>query len=260
MFVLKYLETLPWIYSALFLVCIFIGLTVITILVVRKAVGPIRLKAHHDVAGFVFTNLGVLYSVLIGFTVVNVQQRFDTLKQIATKEAGYLAELYRDAEVFPEKQRADVRNAIKYYGQSVLDEEWGLIEHGGESLVTREAMHSIWKAYYAIDPKTEAQKAWYAQSLQTLNNFLETRLERILGGEESLSHELWVFLVAGGVIMVTFVGFFGLESLTFHIAMASILAASTGFLLFLIYSLDTAFTGAVSIPPDPLVGVLESFQ
>lgn len=256
----EYIETLPWIFGAIIIVVIFLFLSVVGIFLIRKIVPFQKLKAHHDVAGFVFTNLGVLYAVLLGFTVVNVQQRFDKLNQIVEVEAGYLAELYGDAEIFPESNSREIRNAIRSYGQSVIDDEWPSITSGVENPKTMEAQKKIWNAYYKINPSTNKEIAWYSESISRLNLLMTARLSRLLGVEGSLGGEMWIMLVLGGAVMVAFLWFFGLDSIKTHMLMSAILAASIAFLLFLIYSLDTAFSGAISIQPEAFSRVLQLFQ
>lgn len=254
------LESIPWVAGAVAAVATFILFAVAGLLLVRKTVKTSNLRAHHDVAGFVFANLGVLYSVLLGFTVVNVQQRFDKIKETSQIEASYLSELYHDAEVFAETERRAIRLAIKSYAESVVTEEWGAMTNGKPNIQTVKALRSIWKAYYNTNLSTKKQEIWYAESISKLNQLMSTRLTRLMGGEESLGSEMWTLLILGGIVMVSFIWFFGLESVLSHALMASILAASTAFLLFLIYSLDSAFSGTVSIPPDAMNRVLLSFD
>jgi hypothetical protein len=64
----------------------------------------------------------------------------------------------------------------------------------------------------------------------------------------------------GGIIIVSFISIFAFEYLSLHILLAAILAATTAFLLFLIYSLDSTFTGNVKIPPEALQNILKSFK
>jgi len=61
-------EELPWGIGAALMVTVFILISSLGVILIRKVVSPKILKAHHDVAAVVFANLGVLYSVLLGFT------------------------------------------------------------------------------------------------------------------------------------------------------------------------------------------------
>lgn len=255
----KTFEELPWILGVLLVIGFFILFTVMGIFIVRKYVSVKSLKAHHDAAGFIFANIGVLYGVLLGFTVVNVQQRFDTIKENSKIEASYLAELYRDSEVFPEKHREEIRDSLRKYGKSVVEEEWDMLVEGKPNPNTTQAVNNIWHAYYAILPADTREQAWYALSIDRLNHLMKVRLSRILGGEQSLGDEMWTLLICGGLALIVFIWFFGFENVALQILMGSILAGTTAFLLFLIYSLDTAFSGDVSISSEAFENVLKNF-
>ncbi|MFA6916622.1 MAG: DUF4239 domain-containing protein [Parachlamydiales bacterium] len=252
-----YLESLPWSLGALIMVVGLVLFAIAGVLIVRKTINQKTLRSHHDVAAVVFANVGVLYAVLLGFTVVNVQTRFDKIKETAHLEASYLAELFRDSEVFPEANKIEIRTALRNYGKSVLTDEWVTMNQKNFSILVNQNLHNVWKAYYAIEPKTNREIAWYNQSIDKLNNLMTTRLTRILGSKESLGGEMWSLLLIGGFVLTGFMGFFGLENLTSHIMMASILAAVTAFLLFLIYSLDTPFSGNLTVSTTVYDNVLK---
>lgn len=260
MHLLKYIESQPWAIGATILVSLFVAIAILVVLSVRYYIPPTTLKKHHDVAGFVFTNLGVLYAVLLGFTVVTVQQRFDKTKESIEIEASYLAEIYKDAEVFPQVHKAEIQNAVKAYSQSIVSEEWELIANKQTSPATIKALNRVWQAFYQMDPKTQKEAIWYTESINKLNQLVQTRMTRILSCEESLGSEMWSLLILGGIIITGFITFFGIDNSLTHSLMAAILAASTAFLLFLIYSLDTAFNGSISASPAAIQKVLETFK
>ncbi len=253
------LEDYSWVVGALVLMLIFVLFAVAGILVVRVFIGHRSFHMHHEVAGIVYTNLGVLYGVLLGFTVVNVQQRFDAVQKTTEVEAAYLAQLYGDAEVFAEKDRLKIRKRLQAYAEIVVNVEWKVMEQNQTVMPVRKTLEDLWDAYYNINPETKKQEIWYAESVTKLNNMMSARLERLMGGMESLSSEMWTLLIGGALVMMGFLWFFGLDSLTTHILMSVILAGCTAFMLFLIYSLDTAYSGSVSVQPDAFERVLKFF-
>lgn len=258
--ILNTLGSLPWQLGAFIMIALFVIFAILILTFVRKVVNQDILRAHHDVAGFVFANLGVLYAVLLGFTVVSVQQRFDKMKENVQVEASYLAQLYRDAEVFSKADHEKIRKAIQRYSKVVINEEWYLTHEEIERSSGHQAFSDIWTSYYQANINDDKQKLWYGESIGKLNQLMNARIIRILGTKESLGPEIWTFLFLGGLVLISFICFFGLKSLTLHIVMASILAACTAFLLFVIYSLDTAFSGAVSITPEALSRVVATFD
>jgi len=258
--ILYELEKLPWIASVMLLIYAFFVLALICIYIMRKKVNATHLKGHHDVSGFVFTNLGVLYSVLLGFTVVNVQQRFDQITSTVKTEAAYLAELYRDAEAFSEKDKQAIQSALVSYTKSIIEDEWEVLSEGKAHPTTVQKLNDVWHAYYNVDLKTRKEEILYAESISQLNKLINTRLTRLLGGQESLNDEMWTLLIFGGIVIVSFICIFAFEALWLHLLLACILAATTAFLLFLIYTLDTTFSGEIKIAPTALQEVLQNFH
>lgn len=260
MHIFKYLESVSWGIGSLIVIGAFVAFTIIGILLIRRIIPIKKLQLHHDVAGFVFANLGVLYAVLLGFIVVNAQQRFDRVRETINVEASILTDLYRDSEVFSEKDGHAIRAQIKNYALAVVNEEWKLMSQGKSSPKAHEAINKLWKIYYTVEIKEIRQQLWYAESINKLNQLMSSRLERLLGSVESLGTEIWVSLIMGGLLIVTFLWFFGVESIVTHILMATILASVTAFLLFLIYSLDTSFSGSVQLTPEAFENFLKSMD
>lgn len=258
--ILYLLESFPWWASILLVIFAFTTVSLLAICAMRKKGDLKNLKGHHDVSGFVFTNIGVLYSVLLAFTVVNVQVRFDKIGDTIQIEAASLSELYRDAEVFSEKDAKSIQLAIIAYCESIIDDEWEVLSQGKSHPTTSRLLNDVWRAYYAIELTSPKQQIFYAESIRKLNDSISARLSRLLGGQESLGDEMWTMLILGGILIVAFMCMFTFDKMGLHLLLACLLAASIAFPLFLIYSLDTAFSGSVHLEPAALKEVLLSFK
>jgi hypothetical protein len=182
--IFTFLEDSSWVVGSAVIVTFFVLFAIAGTYLIRKTVNTHSLKGQHDVAGFVFTNLGVLYSVLLGFTVVNVQQRFDKVQHEMLIEASYISQIYRDAEAFEQNDKLLIRNAIKTYIESVIKDEWK--DQGKENSITSAALNNIWTSYYQVNLTDKKQELWYAESIDKLNELISARLARLLGEEESL--------------------------------------------------------------------------
>lgn len=253
------LENFTWFTGTVIVFLFLFFFTLIGLLIVRKHVSIKSLKNHHDFAGFVFANLGVLYAVLLGFTVVNVQDRYNRIEQNAQLEANYLIDLWRDAEIFSDKDKTKIRGAIKMYTSEVINKEWGgtLIDKNTRNMPE---FVSLWDAFYNAEIKGTKQEIWYKEAISKLNLLTNARINRLLGGNELLKGEMWAILILGGISMMAFTWFFGIDNLKSHLLIIAFLAATTASLLFLIYSLDTAFAGRVNIAPDAFTQTLEFFK
>lgn len=251
---LQYLDSLNLGFSFFLVAVAFMLFTTVGILLVRKTANLSRVKDCHDITGIIFSNLGALYAVLLGFTIVNAQQRFDRVKESTQFEVSRLIDLYRDSELFIEKDQMCIKNAIIGYVDSIVHNEWrGKQAHED----TGRKFKALLRCYYEAEIETPKQVIWYTASVDRLNELTDLRLSRILGSQESIGPEMWTILILGGVAMIIFLCFFGPERPTQHLLMASILAITIAFSLFLIHSLDAAFTGTVSIKPDAFQNLLQ---
>jgi hypothetical protein len=66
-----------------------------------------------------------------------------------------------------------------------------------------------------------------------------------------------IFLIAGGVITISFMYFFGVENLKAQIMMTAALSGIISFIVFLILAIDNPFQGDISIRPDSLGHIIE---
>lgn len=246
-----------WIFISIGIAIIAVAFFSIALWLVRKCVCTEKLKEHHDVAGFLFGTIGVLYSVVLGFTVVNAKERYDQAESTVHTEATMLADLYRDSAFFPDENRETIRASLRGYVKYVLDEEWfGKRDH----LRAQRAINNLWDSYRGIDLSSESVKIWYAQSVSKIDNLMNARLARQFYSHERLGSMMWTLLLVGGFITISFVFFFGLNSLRNQMLMTSLLVCYLSFMLYLVYCLDDPFHGAQAIQPTALEESLVSFD
>lgn len=251
---------LPWVVSGTLYVLFWIAASLLGLKIADKWVNPNIRKKCHDVVGFTFGIVGVIYAVLLGFIVVSVNDRFNQIQKNFVSEAAVMLQLYRDAEVFPPEDRDRVRAQIKSYAELVYQEEWGLMARQEESENAYDHLLTLWREYYKIEPKTERELAWFQESLQKMNELAEARVIRLFNTTQSLSGLMWTMLVAGAVITIAFMYFFSVESGMAHVLLTALLAGVISFMLFLVLSLDTAFSGDVHVEPTEILKTMERFK
>lgn len=249
-----------WIVSALLVVVPSVLICIAALFFMRKWIPAQDLRTNHDVAGFALGIIGVLYSVILGFTVVNVQNRSNEVSQTVHTEAVTIADLYRESAFFPKESRTGVRQALRDYVHYVIDSEW---QHSKKSRIDFQAqkiMEKIWNSYYQVDLTDEKMKIWYQESISKLTIFLNSRLARQFSTWEQLSPMMWTILISGALITISFMYFFGLERLRAQIIMTALIVGYISFMLFLVYSLDHVFQGPEGIKPVAYQQIIELFD
>ena len=254
------LESSSWVVSALIIVTVSILICSGFLWAIRRACTRKELKKNHDVVGFTFSIIGVLYSVILGFTVISVQTRYDAVLQAIHTEAILLADLYQDAAFFSKKDTDTIRSALRQYTHHVVKEEWGLPVENPVNIKSRFLIKNIWKSYYTIDLQSARDNIWYTESISKLNSFLNARLARQFNSREHLGEMMWSLLIIGAIITICFMFFFGLENFRSHMLMTALLAGYVSFMLFLVYSLDNVFSGPQRIKPVALEQVYTLFD
>ncbi|MBS0625679.1 MAG: DUF4239 domain-containing protein [Verrucomicrobia bacterium] len=253
-------ESPSWILSSLLIVAFSSAFFMTVLLLVRRRVSIDTLKKNHDVAGFTFSIIGVLYSVILGFTVVSSQERYNDVEKTILTEAFMLADLYRDASFFPEENRNTIRAHLREYVDYVVKEEWWLPTQKHLRVKSHDIMELIWDSYYDVDVSDEKMKVWYSESISKLDNFMNSTLARFFSSWDNLGAMMWTLLIVGGIITVCFMFFFGLDNIRTQMLMTGLLAGYLSFMLFLVYALDHVFTGPAGIKPVAFEQVLTLFD
>jgi hypothetical protein len=247
------LEALIWIAGA-------VGIALVGLLIVRRAVPHHVLRVHNDVAGFVYATIAVTYAVLLAFMTISVWERFDEANVNAEREANALADLYRLSGWFSESNQAAVRAALLDFASSAVDHEWpAMEEQAAPHPETSARLQAVWDLYVSIADTSDGEGAAYDDSLEQLQELGNHRRERILQSNSGMPGVMWVAIVLGGALTVAFAYGFGVERGLTHAVMIGVLAASVGLLLFLVWSLNHPFGGNVAIDPDGYRLVIEQF-
>jgi len=139
-------------------------------------------------------------------------------------------------------------------------DEWHTMSNGRPSSVAVEAYEKLWQAYYEIQPQTEREKTFYHESVSRLNELGNNRRFRLLSSQLGMPLTLWGLLIGGGIVSVVFTYLFGIKSAWGQVLIVASLAGLIGFVLFLILSLDSPFTGDLRIEPDALQGVIQTWE
>src|ERR1700734_3972309 len=87
-------------------VAIGVVLSLAGLFIVRRTVPHAVLKQHNDVVGFVYAVVGVVYAVLLAFTIVVCWEQYEGAARNVEAEASTVGDLYRDARGFGESDVA----------------------------------------------------------------------------------------------------------------------------------------------------------
>ena len=253
------LQEWPTEFRLLALIVVAIVSTALGLLFVRRLRPAGELRREHDVVGFTFSVVSVIYGVMLGFVLSTIWGQYSHTDEVAQLEGVSLRNLYRNSYMLPATNQVAIRVALIGYAHAVVDDEWKTLRHRHFSQVAQDALQRMWSGYYDVAPTTEAHKLWLAESITTLNEIAKLRSMRILAAEQSVSWLMWVLLLAGGAITCGFMYAFGVERFRAHLLMTASVAALILLILLIIYELDNPFWGDPHIDPSAFLRFLKAY-
>ncbi len=226
------------------------------LMIVRRAVPTHRLKLHNDVAGFIFTTLGVVYAVLLAFMVVVAWQSFDRSITNTSGEARSIATAFDLSSAFGESTGNSIRDGLRVYTYSAINDEWPLLSTGSGSSKTEKAFKDLYSAVIAIEPGNEKEKIFLTELLKNLDEAGGYRHQRLMDSASVIHPVLWSVLLIGAAATISFMFFFGTENFMAQLIMTCLLSGTISLVLFTILVLDLPFSGSSGIGTDSLGSVL----
>jgi hypothetical protein len=217
------------------------------LVLVRRTVPLAVLREHHEVAGVTFAVVGGFYSVVLAFVLVASWERFERARANTEFEANALGDLAKQAAGMPEPGRTALAQDIAAYLHSVIDSEWPAMLEDSLSPQSQALYTKIWRGVLDMQPQDPKEVALYQCMIQKLDDFGEGRRDRVLYMENALPPVIWTFLVLFGVVTVAFTYLFGMPRLIPQMIITVALAATIACTLFIIWEMQTPFSGAVLI-------------
>jgi hypothetical protein len=227
---------------------------------VRKKYSAEALKENHEVAAIIFNVFGLFYAVMVAFVVFVTWSGYDEATKNLQMEANETDDIFHITKALPDPAGTTIQQALRDYTASVYNDELKGMSQGEISLHSNRAMARLITVFYQMDEKSIPNRELYAESLKRLNNLAQYRRLRIFAGNHTVPPVLWLVLLIGGVITVSYTYFFGMKNIKAQYMITTALTVTITLILFLIYILNHPFTGASKVSTEPLKEVMEIMQ
>lgn len=233
-------------------VLVFSGtvLSILGLLITRRLVNFDKLRASHDVGGYLLSVVGTLYAVLLGLVVVDAMGKFQLAREVTEREANALADVFMLARCLPSPKKEEVKKLCIDYAAQVINTEWADMQGGKYCPGAQYMAVSLMRNVLDTEPITENQKALYPILVHEANSVWQSRRARINMAVHGVAPAEWVTLIVGGVITVIFTFFFGLENLRLQIVMTSMVAILISLNIYLVLLFGYPFAGDLHISTD----------
>jgi Protein of unknown function (DUF4239) len=236
------------------------ALAVVGLDLVQRLVPSMQRQELNDVAGFIYAVIGVVYAVLLALVVVAGWENHQVAKETTEREANALADIFWLAHELPQSEGQQLQELARSYAQTVVEEEWALMEQGRAAPRAWELLDEIQANIQGWKPTTEDERVLYNLQLERVHDLADARTMRLVKAEERLPAILWTLVAFGGVVTVGFTYLFGLESSRAHKVMVMALAGVIGLVIFTIGTLETPFSRHAQLSPAAFELILERFE
>jgi hypothetical protein len=227
-------------------------------MIVRRRVPVEVLETQHEVGGFLYSALAVIYGILLAFVVFVVWTSYQSASDAVATEADQLVDLLRLSEGFPPETGAAIRQSLRRYTSAVIVEEWPAMRDGHESPSVEKDIESLWGGFVQPpSPVASYESVLYQESLERMAHLSDSRRARLGKSNARISAMLWILLLGGGMIMILFTYFFGIRNVRAQMLMTAALASQIAFILFLIAAIDRPFDGVMRIGTQPFQRVIQ---
>lgn len=245
------ITSIPGLIAEVLIIGIAVGCFVGLHALIQRRLSMELLRRHNDVAGFLFSAVGVLYAVLLGFVVVVVWQKYDEIVANVQNEVDSVGNLYHSVDGYDALSRATIRHDLDTYARIVATVEWQAMAQGRGVPDTADGV--LEDAAYRVDtfkPKDYKEFAAQQASIGNMQRLYDARRQRLIHSDATVPPILWFALISGALAMVGFCYIFGVENRPAQLLMTAILVALIGILFVVIQEFSTPFSGSVSISND----------
>ncbi|RJQ79446.1 DUF4239 domain-containing protein [Pseudonocardiaceae bacterium YIM PH 21723] len=208
--------------------------------------------SNNEAAGHVFTIVGGLQAVLLAFVLISLFDGVSSAETGAKTEANALVAVSWAADSLPEPARSQIHKVAKDYGDTVRDVEWPQM-HADQQVSSDgdKQLDALHKSIAAVTPENDAQKQRLDDANTSLKALYEARQDRLdAANGNGVSTVVWIALIVGAVLSVTFPYVFGGTKTRTHVFIVASLAATITLMLFAIYQLQDPYTGGAEVGPD----------
>lgn len=248
---IHYILNIPTILVFILLILLSGIFSIYTLKFLRRKINWETFRENHEVGGFLFNALGLIYAVLIAFVVYATWSDYSDAKGYCDMEANTLQDLFINSEGFSENVQVPIKNKILEYIQDVINKDWPMLSVDERNPESKEKLIELWKLYINIDTlKNEKEKLLFQQSLIKLNEVTDYRRLRILSSQDHIPAVIWTVIIIGAMTSIGFSLFFGTKNLQIQATMTTLFTMTNLFIFYLIVCLDHPFTGDIKIKPD----------
>lgn len=228
-------------------IAIFIGMSVVGQVIVKRLMGAETISLCHEVGGYYMAVVGSLYAVVLGLVIFDAITTFQEGSLCVKEEAKAMLAVYSIADQFPGNGKEKVKGLASAYVDEVVQREWPLMDTGDFSPRARKIMWAMIDEIKGIEPKTENQKVMLPILLNESLLAWSARRERIEKIGIGIPNLEWFVLIAGALVTIIFTYFFTIAVGAAQLLMTAMVSFMVAINLYMVLLFANPFSGDLKI-------------
>jgi uncharacterized protein YfkK (UPF0435 family) len=253
---LDWLHELPALVAALIVCAAFVMPTLVGSYLLQPSVARL-FRGERDintVLGFLLNAFALYFGVLLALLSIAVFENHNRAQDAVEREAAGLIKLYRDVRQYPGAASKEMTALLHKYTDEVINRGWAYQAQGAYSRAEINIMTDLHTMLTRFEPASPSESLLHAETLRSLDSFVEARRLRITAGGAAIPHVMWVIVLFGAVLNAVVIWMFDLKRST-HAVIGSTLSLFIGLVIYMIVALDVPFRGPHGIKPDAIIEV-----
>lgn len=202
-----------------------------------------------------------LFSVcglVLAFSLVAVFSTYNRAEAAAAAEATMINNMDRLMIRFGDPRVAELRQSLHAYAESIVEDEWPLLQHGVGSEQTTQLFVPISRGVIAVEPASARQSMIYAEMIKKADDLAEAREARLESTATGLAPVFWLMVTiifVAQMLLTVCVDLSVLRIFAFAVQLAVF-----GALLSVVFIFDMPFNGQTAVSPTAFVKVIDRMQ
>lgn len=195
-----------------------------------------------------FTFFTSLYAFFLGFAIVTLWSAFLKTEANVGREADSLLIAYHLSRDLPHSEA--LRQALKDYVHSVVQQEWASMEGDSMSEEAQKRFDKIWEQLHLLKPENKGDNDLYISLSNALSEASRQRLSRALTIEGNLYPPIWVIIVFGFISVIYGLYFNHIQQNRVRIIFDFMVIFMVLSCIYFIYDINTPFSGYTVVKPE----------
>lgn len=215
-----------------------------------------RSRVFKQVSVGLLSPLGIIFGLMVVFSVGEVWSDIDRAKLAVDREASAIRMVELLAATFPGEPEAQIRNLIRRHIDEAVSAEWPKMAKQSASLrVAAPALSEALRLALSLAPKNEGQTVAQREIIAGLENAMDARRQRIILSRSSVNWVKWTCLFVQAGCTIVAIALVHCDNRAASAIAIGIFATGTAVSVLLIASHDRPFSGEISVKPDLLLQV-----